>query len=234
MGTTPFHVGLTAATVTDAAVALTRESHLYAWSVRDLARALEVAPSVIYHHVGGKDSLARAVAERVLARLPLPSASLRWEAWFRELLAAIYDETVSYPGVAKWVVLHGPVFPSVLPIIDRGIRLLEEAGFGPDAVTAYATLLNNAVLTISVSDDRLLHEDDGPRDHAAMMADFERVAVDDPDLGARALALVRPFSSGGEEAARNRRRYFDFTVETTVRGLRARLAEQADSPRDPR
>lgn len=232
MGTTPFHVGLTATTVTDAAAALTRESHLYAWSVRDLARTLGVAPSVIYHHVGGKDSLARAVAERVLAQLPLPSASLSWEEWFCELLSAIYDETVHYPGVAKWVVLHGPVFRSVLPIIDRGIRLLESAGFGPDATMAYATLLNNAVLTISVFDERLLHEDDGPRDHAAMMADFERVAVDDRELGARALALVRPFSAGGEEAALNRRRYYDFTVDTTVRGLRARLAETARPTHD--
>lgn len=67
-----FHVGLTADRVVDAALELTSESHLMGWSIRDLARHLGVAPSVVYHHVGGKDILSRRVAERVLMRMVTP------------------------------------------------------------------------------------------------------------------------------------------------------------------
>ena len=85
----PFHVGLTPERIVDVAVELTRESHLFSWSVRDLAGRLGVAPSVIYHHVGGKDLVCRRVVERALAHIELPSADLSWQEWFRELLYAI-------------------------------------------------------------------------------------------------------------------------------------------------
>lgn len=80
-----FHAGLTPAVVVDAAVELTRSSHLFSWSMRDLASRLGVAPSVIYHHIGGKDRLCRQVVERVLDQLELPPHDLGWQDWFRAL-----------------------------------------------------------------------------------------------------------------------------------------------------
>lgn len=75
--------------ITDAAVELTRESHLLNWSIRDLAGRLDVAPSVIYHHVGGKDLVCRRVVESALSHIELPPLELGWQEWFRELLYAI-------------------------------------------------------------------------------------------------------------------------------------------------
>lgn len=99
-----------------------RSTHLPGRSIRDLARVLDVAPAVIYHHV------------------------------------------------------DRPSSPN-------------------------ATLLNNAILTISIGDDRLFHEYDGPHDHATMMAEFRRAAAD--RLGGVPLdeVFIAPFAEGREPDA---------------------------------
>jgi AcrR family transcriptional regulator len=221
----PFHAGLTPERIIDAALELTRESHLSGWSIRDLARRLGIAPSVIYHHLGGKDLIARHVVERVLTPLAMPAPELGWQAWFRTLLDALYPPVAAHPGVAKWLLMHGPAFPSVLPVVDNGVDLLSRAGFGDRAGFAYALLLNNAMLTITIGDERLLHEDDGPRDHATMMAEFHRAAAGSAGVAVLADAFIDSFAHGGEAAARERRSYYDFVVRTTVAGLEAELSQ---------
>ncbi|MDF2507756.1 MAG: putative TetR family transcriptional regulator [Microbacterium sp.] len=217
---TPFHVGLTPARVIDAAEQLTRESHLMSWSIRDLAGRLDVAPSVIYHHVGGKELLCRAVVERMLERIAIPAPDLSWQEWFRELLHSAGLRAGELPGTAKWMLMHGPTLPAALPIVEAGLSVLHRDGFGERADVAYAILLNNAMLTVSISDDRLQHEGDGPRDHATMMAEFRDMPA---SAGARAMGeqFIRPFAEGGEAAAQMRGDYYRLVVDTTIAGLTA-------------
>lgn len=224
MSDAPFHVGLTPERVVDSALELTEQSHLLGWSIRDLARRLDVTASVVYHHVGGKDLIARRVVERVLGELEAPSADLLWEEYFRTLLLAAYPIVVARPGVAKWLLLHGPTFPAALPILDRGIAALERAGFGGEVGLAYATLLNTALLTVTVGDDRLLHEEDGPRDHASMMAEFRNASQDSPGLQVLTDSLIDPFVRGGGAAAAQRESYYRFVVDTAIAGIATRLA----------
>lgn len=221
--TTPFHVGLTPVIVVDEALSLTRDSHLWGWSIRDLARRLDVAPSVIYHHVGGKDLLARKVVERVLRDLEVPPTDQDWRDWFRCLLGELYARVTACPGSAKWLLMHGPTFPSVQPILDAGIGALQRAGFAARTGFAYAALLNNAMLTVSIADERLMHEDDGPRDHEAMMAEFGKAGAGSPGAAVLMAAFQEAFSGGGEQTERERRRYYDFIVETTIAGVSAQL-----------
>jgi hypothetical protein len=115
--------------------------------------------------------------------------------------------------------MHGPTFPSVIPIIETGIAALERGGFGDRTGVAYSALLNTAMLTISIGDERLLHEEDGPRDHATMMAEFRRAAADSPGFSMLAQEMISPFVRGGEEAAERRRAYYDTVVEITIAGL---------------
>ncbi|MFT4296159.1 MAG: TetR family transcriptional regulator [Micropruina sp.] len=225
---TPFHVGLTPDRVIDAAVELTAESHLMSWSIRDLAARLGVAPSVIYHHVGGKDLLCRRVVERVLAGIELPPATPAWQDWFRTLLHAAGPLAVGYPGVAKWMLMHGPTIPAMLPVLEAGIAILRAAGFGERTDFAYAALLNNAMLTISMGDDRLQHEEDGPRDHATMMAEFRQLPTASDDVRTMG-RFIRPFAEGGETAARMRTDYYRFVVDVTIAGLASTLDRTEDS-----
>lgn len=224
----PFHVGLTPALVIDAAVELTRESHLVNWSIRDLAGRLGVAPSGIYHHVGGKDLLCRRVVERVLDRIEVPPTELDWQEWFRQLLYAIGPLVAQYPGVAKWMLMHGPTVPAVLPTLEAGTAALRRAGFGKRTPFAYSMLLNNAMSTISISDDRLQHEGDGPRDHATMMAEFQALPTASDDVRALGREFIRPFAEGGEAAAEVRQAYYRFVVDTTIAGLAVSLQPHKD------
>lgn len=222
--TTPFHAGLTPQRIVDVALQLTEEQHLFGWSIRDLARRLDVAPSVIYHHIGGKDLLSRHVVERVLATLSVPPAELEWDAWFRELLYSSRPVIARYPGTAKWLLMHGPTFPVVIPIIDAGIAALQRAGFGKATGFAYAALLNNAMLTISITDERLSHEDDGPRDHAAMMREFQHAGAGSPGVAALTETVVRPFAEDPDTADQHREAYYRFVVDTTIAGVAHHLA----------
>ncbi|WP_211215787.1 TetR/AcrR family transcriptional regulator [Microbacterium indicum] len=215
----PFHAGLTPERVIDAASDLTRETHLMSWSIRDLAGRLGVAASVIYHHVGGKDLLCRGVVDRALARVALPDAGLPWQEWFRALLGTLGPRAAEYPGSAKWMLMHGPTLPAALPVLEAGTAVLRAAGFGSRTSSAYAVLLNNAMLTVSMSDDRLQHEGDGPRDHASMMAEFRRMPTASDDVRAMGQDLIRPFAEGGDAAAGMRWEYFSLVIETTIAGL---------------
>ncbi len=230
--TTRFHAGLTPEAVVAAAVELTRESHLFSWSIRDLARRLGVSPSAIYHHVGGKDLLCRRVVEEVATRLAVPDPDLSWQDWFRELLFAMGPVAMEYPGVAKWMLMHGPVIQAVLPTIDTGFAAMRRAGFGEMTGFAYALLFNTAMLTVTSGDDRKQHEEDGPRDHAAMMREFSRLAAGRPEAEAFADSTMRPFAEGGDTAAQARVDYYRFCVEITISGLTTWLATHG-SPGSP-
>lgn len=128
--------------------------------------------------------------------------------------------------------MHGPTFPTALPVIETGVATLRQAGFGDNAELAYAALLNNAMLTISMSDDRLLHEDDGPRDHATMMAEFHRAATDRPGGPPLDDSFIAPFAEGGEPAKVKREAYYRYIVQTTIAGIAGTLSEgQPDAAR---
>lgn len=217
------HVGLTAEAVIAAAVDLTRESHLMSWSLRELAGRLGVTASVIYHHVGGRDLLCRRVVERMLQQIEPPDATLPWQQWFRELLDRTGPRAAEYPGSAKWMLMHGPTIPAMLPVLEAGMSALRRAGFAERTDFAYAVLLNNAMLTVSMGDDRLQHEGDGPRDHAAMMAEFRQMPTASVEVRAMGQGLIRPFAEGGETADRMRWDYYRFVVDTTIAGLAATL-----------
>lgn len=219
----PYHVGLTPERVIDEALLLTREMHLMSWSIRDLAGRLGVAPSGIYHHVGGKELLSRAVVDRILADIELPSPHLPWQEWFRTLLNTVGPIIAGYPGAAKWMMMHGPTLPGVLPILDAGMTKLSEAGFADRTAYAYAVLLNNALLTIGAGDDRYRHEGDGPRDHAAMMAEFSKLTTASEQVQIMARDLLDRFAHDDQTANEARWEYYHFMVETTLAGLAALL-----------
>jgi len=228
-----FHLGLTATHVIDEAVDLTRASHLWGWSIRDLARSLGVSPSVVYHHVGGKDALCRAVADRVIGSLSVPdSADARWDEWFRTLLRNEGPRIADHPGVAKWMLMHGPTISSASTILERGMTLLIDAGFGADAPSAYAVLLNTAMTTIATGDDRRQHEEDGPRDHSTMMAEFERLHAASPAAMAIGNDFIGAFAAGGDTAERMRWSYYGFAIDTVIAGLSSRLTEAVASGSD--
>lgn len=220
----PFHVGLTPERIVAEALALTRATHLLGWSVRDLARRLDVAASVLYHHVGGKDVIVRRVVEHVLAQIALPEPTLAWQDWFRAVILPSREIIGAHPGVAKWLLMHGPTLTLLEPSVEAGVATLQRAGFGDRAALAYAALLNNTLSALAMGDDRRLVDGDGPRDHAAMLADLQ--ASDSDAILLIGATLVEPFIGDAEQVRAADAAYFSFILETTIAGLEALLARE--------
>ena len=173
----PYHIGLTPEAIIDVAVEATRDAGLESWSVRDLARRLDVATASLYHHVGGQELLRRSVVERVLTMVGFPTRVLPWREWFRAALFPARPVLAGHPGTARWLLLHGPAFPAMIPVVDAGIASLRRAGFGADTAKAYAALFNTALMTIASADDRAAHTRSAGRDHEALMGEFEVVVL---------------------------------------------------------
>lgn len=217
-------VPLSAALVVNAALELTDGRGLNSWTQRDLARRLGVAPSVLYHHIGSRDQVVRGVVERVITGHPVPSPNLPWQDWFRHALLTHRPLLIRYPGVAKWLLMHGPSFPETAQEFDAGITVLERAGFVRPAM-AYTMLYNTAILTISLTDDRLETGDDGPRDHGAMLAAFEPLEQQSRGMAAVVREMVRPLAEDQEAADELHETYYRLVVDSMLAGvdvLRAR------------
>lgn len=219
---TPFHVGLTPALVVGAATELTQETHLLVWSIRDLATKLGGAPSVIYHHVGGKDLLCRRVAERVFDGIELPPFELDWREWFRRMLGTAgravprrrevdadartdHSGGPADPGSGHGGAAAGGVRRPVRVRVRRAGQ--QRAAHGVDG------------------DDRLLHEVGGPRDHATMMDEFRLMAAACDEVGAIGQEFILPFAEGGDGAAAIREWYYRFVVDTTIAVSRRNSAQ---------
>ena len=91
--------GLNRGAVLDQAVRLSQEHGVEGWSMRDIARSLDVVPSVIYHYYPQKDDLCDAVVEEVCSTVELPDADLGWKEWFTALLTAYRPVFLRCPGV---------------------------------------------------------------------------------------------------------------------------------------
>ena len=234
-----YHAGLNADKVIDAAVELSRGDGLTTWTLRDLGGRLGVAPSVIYHHVGGREALSRRVVERVLALVDLPTDVMPWRQWAREALYPLRPVLTDYPGTARWLLLHGPVLPRLAPVIDAGIASLRRAGFGRDSALAYTSLVNTAMMTIAAIDDRRLHEDDGPRDHAALIRDLGPITAGSAGISLLTRDLLTRFTGTPQEIAAAQDRYYRYVLERLMDGLEADLEAgahdgdpQVDGPAD--
>ncbi|MBF6088258.1 TetR/AcrR family transcriptional regulator [Nocardia cyriacigeorgica] len=75
-----YRTGLTAAAITDAAVALTAERGLDGWTMRDLTARLDTSLSVIYHHIGDRERVCAAVVDTICADMRLPLDGTDWRA----------------------------------------------------------------------------------------------------------------------------------------------------------
>ncbi len=217
---------MTAEKIVSMAVKLTRGQGLDGWSIRQLSGALEVWPGVIYHHVGDRETVVDAVTDRVISLIPIPAADLPWRDWFTQLLREGRRVVREYRGIARRVVLVGPTVPAALPTIDRGIQILQRAGFGEDATLVYRFLLNTAFMMVAAEDDRA----DRPETRGKMVEVLSR--FQDAEQAGLAAASVdsltrardpRPAGALDDE-------FFEFTVARALDGVASWLGS-SDRPR---
>lgn len=216
-------LGMTRTAIVEAAVALTAEYGLDGWSQRQLTTALDTSPSVLFHHVGDRHAVNAAVVEGVLRPITTPGAQVGWEAWFRATWTSIHPLLAGHRGVAHWMLMNGPVFDHMMPILDEAIGLLLEAGFGEEAPLAYATIFNTMTSMMAFTDERADPHTGAMRDHRQMAEAIAAQAGDSPGPGAEALlALLGRYTSPDADLAALNQAYFGYTLDRVIDGLRVR------------
>jgi AcrR family transcriptional regulator len=223
-----YRTGITTEQIVDAAVELTRRRGLYGWSVRDLVAAVGTSPSVVYHRVGGRDALCRRVVAHVLAQIeyefPAGDGSgtdgIEWREWFRASVFPMRPVLTRYPGVAKWILMHGPVISENVDRFEADMDRLKEAGFGADAALVFALIFNTAMTSIMMADERVAHDEEDPRDHAGIIAELRS------SVRSRAseemVAFIEPLAGDPDRARAARDAYYRTLINTVLDGLEQR------------
>jgi AcrR family transcriptional regulator len=222
-----YRTGITADQIVAAAVELTRRHGLYGWSIRELIATIGTSPSVVYHRVGGRGALCRRVVAHVLAQIEYEfpggedsdTGAADWREWFRATLFPMRPVLTRYPGVAKWIQMHGRVISENIDRFDTDIDRLHSAGFGEDAPLVFALIFNTAMSAITMSDDRVAKDDDDPRDHAGVIAELRSARGRASEEMA---AFIEPLTGDDDRAQAAKDAYYRTLINTLLDGLEQR------------
>lgn len=203
-----------------AALELTAHHGLESWTLRQLAAAVQAYPAVVYHHVGDREAVVSAVVDRVIGMFPLPAERLPWRDWFRCLAAELRTVLTRYPGVARRISVHGLTVLAAAPSIDRGVRILQSAGFGDESADVYLFLSNVICCLIAVEDEQTRQREIRAR-NIAVWSSYR----DDPTRPGLA-ALSASIHAIAADPLRRENYYadvFDYSIERCLDGVETRL-----------
>ena len=224
--------GLSRGAVIDRAVRMSREHGVEGWSMRDIARSLDVVPSVIYHYFPQKDDLCDAVVERVCSTIGLPDADLGWKDWFTALLMAYRPVLLRYPGVTDRLAA-GRITESFLPVIDMAMTKLAEAGFGALAPLAYAMIFNVTASTIGMRTMRAQRTRSGGRayDVSALVRRLSTMTARSEELDIMVRNFFVPLTDE-EQGSRISEEYFELIIASLLDGVEHVLLPRAAAQSD--
>jgi TetR/AcrR family tetracycline transcriptional repressor len=109
------------------------------FSLRDVARTLDVYPRAIYWHVKNRNELLSGVVAFALRDVYPPTSSMDWKEWLRKLLHQFRTAIQRHPNIAPLVgasILSGGAISA--ETIEVILSVLTEAGFeGQRLIDAY-------------------------------------------------------------------------------------------------
>ena len=143
--------GLTEERIIAAALELIDAAGLSNFSLRDVARSLDVYPTAVYWYVKSRDELLGRVVSFATADVVPPSGHANWKAWLREMCHRYRRAIQKHPNIA-------PLIGSQLrsnggiraDLVDGVLTALVAAGF-PDQllVEAYNVVIGTLVGFVS-------------------------------------------------------------------------------------
>jgi AcrR family transcriptional regulator len=139
--------------IIDAALGLAVAHGFETINLRALAASVGLSTMALYRHVENKDDLLRAMADEVLGAIELPPRTLPWDEWYVVVTFRYWEAMGRYPGLAAYVLAHGPVLqtPGALRVTEEMLAVLLDAGFSPSEAallwqTAHAYLSGMVLL----------------------------------------------------------------------------------------
>ncbi|MDT4913745.1 MAG: TetR/AcrR family transcriptional regulator, tetracycline repressor protein [Pseudonocardiales bacterium] len=186
----------------------------------DVARALDVAPTALYHHVRDRDELLELVAAQVLEETafddwaPAPDAS--WADWVRAYALAFRAAMLENAGLLRYVRLTTATTAGRLEQIDALVGALQAAGF--TAADVMHTVQHVNLLVRGEAWERALIRSAGDE---PQLVEFDRAvaerAADLPNLVPLADPTARPDADS----------HFGFALDCLIAGLAGRLEPRA-------
>jgi hypothetical protein len=130
-----YRTGITTEQIVDAAVELTRRRGLYGWTIRDLVATIGTSPPLSTTALAA-GTLCRRVVSYVLAQIEyqlpenddLDRGQADWREWFRATFFPMRPVLIQYPGVAKWILMHGRPHSESFERFNAEIGQLHRAG----------------------------------------------------------------------------------------------------------
>lgn len=99
------------------------------FTLRALARELDVRPTALYNHVADRDELLRALTDRFLADLDLDDLDGRpWPEWVRAVAADLHRRMLDRPERTRLVLSRAPGSAAGGTFLRRFLDTLAEAG----------------------------------------------------------------------------------------------------------
>ena len=182
----------------------------------DVARALDVAPGALYHHVRDRDELLELVAAQVLEETAFddwtPGAGASWQEYVRAYAVAFRSALLANPGALRYVRLTTAATAGRLEQMERFVGVLRGAGFDVHDA-AYALQFVN-LLVVGEAWERALADREGAD---PQLAEFERAVGERPSALPNLAPLADPAGRPGAEAQ------FAFALDCLIAGLAARL-----------
>jgi AcrR family transcriptional regulator len=182
----------------------------------DVARALDVAPTALYHHVRDREQLLELVAAQILEETAFdewaPPVGAPWPDFVRAYGLAFRDAMLANAGALRYVRLTTSATAGRLEQIDRLVGALRAAGFSWPDVSHAIQYVN--LLVCGEAWERALAGDGGDD---PQFAEFDRAVGERRSEFANLAPLADPAARPSADAQ------FAFALDCVIAGLAARL-----------
>jgi AcrR family transcriptional regulator len=120
---------------------------VYAFSLRDVARSLDVYPATIHWHVNSKDALLADVAGAVMQEVTPPRGKSSWQVWMRDLFFRYRAAVRKHPNVAQLIGAQLVSNSSLRTDLIDGVlvALLEAGATEENLLDAYNCVISSLV-----------------------------------------------------------------------------------------
>ncbi len=184
---------LTRARVVDAAIELADREGIDAVSMRRLGQELGVEAMSLYTHVKGKDDLLAAMADGVVAQVPVERVAEDWRTALRAMILGARAGMLRHPWAARVIEASEQPGPATIGYMDAVAAVLLEGGFSADLAHHALHVLGSRVLGFSQD----LFDDKAEVDPEMAAAYARELAKTFPSVGAIALAASHAGGLGG-------------------------------------
>jgi AcrR family transcriptional regulator len=210
---------LNRALVVAAAIDLADHEGIDAVSMRRLGQELGVEAMSLYTHIEGKDDLLDAMADAVVATVPVERRDDHWQAALRAMILDARAALVRHPWAVRVIESRDAPGPATVRYLDAVAETMLGGGFSADLAHHALHVLGSRGLGFSQD----LYDDKGDVDPDVSAAYARELAVAFPSVGAIALAASHEGGLGGCDDDVE----FAFGLDIILDGLeRRRVAER--------